>query len=359
MRTSVKLRGIRNGILMGVDLKIMPGELLVLVGPSGAGKTTLLNVIAGLAGYLGKVWFDGHCMDHLPPHRRGVGYCFQELFLFPHLTVKKNVLLAMKGLPMDRREKEGRAETLLTLFKIAHLGSRLPETLSGGEKQRAALARTVATQPRVLLLDEPFANLDFRTSRYLRQEFKRFQKRLGLTTLFVTHNLQEARELGDRIAVLRAGRLEKPRGPEDSWMEQARKSQFLETPNLLPCGGQKRVHPGLVQVQWAGFSLLVPDDGRPFTHLTILPHEVYISPLPPPGPPINRFLGRTCEIHPDEEGVSVTVAVGGEEIRSEISHDNLSAMGLKVGDPVYGILKLRALRGCNIEEGNGRTSGEQ
>jgi ABC-type sulfate/molybdate transport systems ATPase subunit len=344
--TAIKLSQISNFILKDVDLEIGAGELLVMVGPSGAGKTTLLNVLAGLVPYQGRVTFGNTAADRLPPHKRRVGYVFQDLLLFSHLTVKKNLLLAMTCLGLGRREKQTRAEEILSLFRMGGLGDRLPETLSGGERQRAALARAVACRPKILLLDEPFANLDFRTARYLRQEFKRLQKRLGLSTLFVTHNLHEARELGDRIAVMRGGRLEQTGRPDEIWFSREGASGFLEKPNLLPCREQIRLENGLVQVQWAGLKILVPDEDREIAHLAILPQEVYISPLPPPGPPINRFTGLVKEIGENDGAVRVMVEVGKETVWAEISHDHLTAMGLAPGDRVHGILKLRALRGC-------------
>lgn len=344
--SNISLCQISNSILKGVDLDIGAGELLVMVGPSGAGKTTLLNVLAGLVPYQGRVKFGGRPADSLPPHKRQVGYVFQDLLLFPHLTAKKNLLLAMEHLDLDRREKQVRAEEILSLFRVGHLSARLPEDLSGGEKQRVALARAVASRPKILLLDEPFASLDFRTARYLRQEFKRLQKRLGLTTLFVTHNLNEAREMADRIAVLRAGRLEQIARPDEIWFARGGDGEFLERPNLLPCRDQICLDNGLVQVQWAGLKILVPDEGREFSHLAILPHEVYISPLPPPGPPINRFSGTVREIRENDSEIEVTVEVGKQTLRAEVSQDHLKAMSLNPGDRVHGILKLRALRGC-------------
>jgi ABC-type sulfate/molybdate transport systems ATPase subunit len=346
--TAVSLQQISNFVLKEISLDIAPGELLVLIGPSGAGKTTLLNVLAGLVPYQGRVTFGGRSADRLPPHKRRVGYVFQDLLLFPHLTVEKNLLLAMRCLDLTRGEKQARAEEILDLFRIRGLSDRLPEALSGGEKQRAALARAVAGRPKILLLDEPFASLDFRTARYLRQEFKRLQKRLALSTLFVTHNLREARELGDRIAVFHKGRLEQTARPDEIWFTPGEESEFLEKPNLLPCRNQVSLENGLVQVQWAGFNILVPDEDRTFTHLAILPREIYISPLPPPGPPTNRFVGTVKEIREKEGAVQVSVQVGTEVLFVEISPDHLSAMRLAEGDRVHGILKLRALRGCRI-----------
>lgn len=344
--TAIRLRKISNFILKEVDLDIGDGELLVIVGPSGSGKTTLLNVLAGLVPYQGQVMFGDRSADRLPPHNRRVGYVFQDLLLFPHLTVKKNLLMAMRCLDLTRRERQSHVQAVLDLFRIGDLKDRLPEELSGGEKQRAALARAVVCRPKILLLDEPFASLDFRTVRYLRQEFKRMQRRLGLSTLFVTHNLYEARELGDRIAVLRKGRLEQILRSGEIWFTGRGEIGFLERPNLLSCRNQIHLENGLVQVQWAGLKILVPDEGREFSHLTILPREVYISPQMPPGPPINRFSGRISEIREDDGAFRVTIEVGRERLYAEISQDHLNAMGIVRGDRVHGILKLRALRGC-------------
>jgi ABC-type Fe3+/spermidine/putrescine transport system ATPase subunit len=344
--TTISLHKINNFILKEIDLDIRAGELLVLVGPSGAGKTTLLNVLAGLVPYHGRVMFGGRPADHLPPHKRRVGYVFQDLLLFPHLTVKRNLLLAMRCLDLTRREKQTRAEEILDLFRMGGMGDRLPGELSGGEKQRAALARAVAGRPKILLLDEPFASLDFRTARYLRREFKRLQKRLFMSTLFVTHNLREARELGDRIAVLRKGYLEQTAGPDEIWFSQNSASEFLEKPNLLPCRGHVYLENGLVQVQWAGQKILILDEGREFTHLAILPREVSISPTPPHGSPINRFTGTVRKIQENDGVILVTVEVGREILCAEMDRDHLIAMSLSSGDRVHGILKPRSLRGC-------------
>jgi ABC-type sulfate/molybdate transport systems ATPase subunit len=343
--SAIRFCRISNFILRGLDFDINEGELLVMVGPSGAGKTTLLNVAAGLVPYEGSVMFDGRCVDRLPPHRREVGYLFQDLLLFPHLTVEKNLLLAMGRLDLSRREKQDWTEEILSLFRLDSLKDRLPGDLSGGEKQRAALARAIASKPKILLLDEPFASLDFRTARYLRQEFRGLQKKLALTTLFVTHNLHEAQELADRLAVLRAGRLERTGRPDEIWFAGESENDFLESPNLLSCKDQVCLGNGLVQVHWAGLSILAPDEGREFSRLAILPHEVYLSSLPSPGPPINRFTGRVKEIRQNDGVVQVTVEVGKETLLAEISRDQLSAMSLAPGDHVHGILKLRALHG--------------
>jgi ABC-type sugar transport system ATPase subunit len=205
--TEIRLEKVGARVLKDIELTVCEGELLVLLGPSGAGKSTLLQVIAGLLAYQGRIFFNGRCIDRLPPYKRRVGYLFQDLLLFPHLSVQKNLLLAMAHLKSDRRARQQKASELLALFGIAHLADRLPGQISGGEKQRAALARAIATEPRILLLDEPFSSLDEQTAVRLRAELKRHQHHLRITTIFVTHNWDEARQLADRIGVMRRGRL--------------------------------------------------------------------------------------------------------------------------------------------------------
>ena len=205
--TTIRLEKVSARVLDKVDLAIEEGELFMLLGPSGGGKSTLLQVIAGLLPCRGHIFFNDERIDGLPPHKRRVGYLFQDLLLFPHLTVRKNLLLAMVHLKIKRRTALERTDELLERFGIPTLADRYPDRMSGGEKQRAALARAVAADPRILLLDEPFSSLDEGNARRLRMELRSHQRRLNITTLFVTHNLEEARLLADRIGVIRSGRL--------------------------------------------------------------------------------------------------------------------------------------------------------
>ena len=205
--TAIHLEKVSNTVLQGVDLTIDEGELFVLLGPSGAGKSTLLKVIAGLLPCSGHIFFNGDCIDLKPPHQRGVGYLFQDLLLFPHLTVSQNLHLAMAHLKSGRRAENLKIRRLLARFGILDLAGRYPAQMSGGEKQRVALARAIATGPRILLLDEPFSSLDPENARRLRSELKAHQRHFRITTLFVTHHLAEARQLADRIGVIQKGRL--------------------------------------------------------------------------------------------------------------------------------------------------------
>jgi ABC-type Fe3+/spermidine/putrescine transport system ATPase subunit len=206
--TGIRLDNVCARVLTDICLTVSEGELFVLLGPSGAGKSTLLQVIAGLIAYRGHIFFNGACIDGLPPHKRRMGYLFQDLLLFPHCSIRKNLLLAMTHVKAVRRSRHRRAVELLERFGIAHLADRFPADISGGEKQRAALARAIATEPRILLLDEPFSSLDERTAGHLRAELKQLQRHFRITTIFVTHNWSEARELSDRMGVIHAGRLE-------------------------------------------------------------------------------------------------------------------------------------------------------
>jgi len=343
----ISLSHIENFILKGITLKIGDGELFVLVGPSGAGKTTLLNVMAGLAPCRGRISFNNNRIDHLPAYKREVGYLFQDLLLFPHVTVKKNVMFGMARINQSKKLKQERVNEILNLLKISHLAGRYPATLSGGERQRAALARALVSSPMILLLDEPFASLDFRTARYLRLELKRLQGQLRTTMLFVTHNIEEAFELGDRVGVMQEGRLEQVgRADELRLREDMEGVHFLESPNILDCASPKTIGNGLVEVRWAGLRLFVPDDGRPIERVAIQPRDVFISSLPPPGPPINRFKGTVKEIRRGGGMAKLLLSVEGISIRSEITMEYLNSLGLSQGDHVYGILKLRSLHGC-------------
>ncbi|MBW1926234.1 MAG: ABC transporter ATP-binding protein [Deltaproteobacteria bacterium] len=213
--TAIELRNIENYACRGVNLNVLSGELLVLLGPNGAGKTTLLNIIAGLTGYKGSVLFDGRPIDELPARERKAGYLFQDLVLFPHLDVASNIAYGLRVQRWSNEKIELRVRELLRLFKMEHLATAYPWRLSGGEKQKVALARALAPYPKILLLDEPLSSLDWQTSRYLRSELKGIQQQLGITTLYVTHDITEAREVADRIAVIREGRIQQIRGPED------------------------------------------------------------------------------------------------------------------------------------------------
>ncbi len=193
--------------LKNVSLDIEYGELIVLLGFTGAGKSTLLNVVAGLTKYHGEVYFNQKNMNNIPTERRDVGYLLQDIYLFPHLDVFNNIAFGLRATSCPADKITEKVESILELLHISHLKKRYPKDLSGGEKRRVGLARSLIMEPKVLLLDEPLASLDPVTARNIRKEFKAIHSRLNLTTLYVTHDFNEARELADRIVVIINGEL--------------------------------------------------------------------------------------------------------------------------------------------------------
>jgi putative spermidine/putrescine transport system ATP-binding protein len=195
--------------LDGVSLDIASGELLTILGPSGSGKTTLLKVVAGFEKPdAGRVQVDGEDITSLPPARRDIGMVFQHYALFPHLTVKANVAFPLEMRNVAAAEIERRVGEALALVELGGYEARLPRQLSGGQQQRVALARAIVFNPRLLLLDEPFGALDRKLRETMQLEVRRLQRRLGLTTIFITHDQEEALVLSDRIAVMNKGTIQ-------------------------------------------------------------------------------------------------------------------------------------------------------
>ena len=215
---TIELRGLRKNFgefvaTDGVDLRIDSGELIALLGPSGCGKTTLLRLIAGLEfPDRGEILFDGEDTVRLPVRERRVGFVFQHYALFRNMRVRDNVAFGLTVLPRRTRPSKekiaARVDELLELVQLSSMADRYPSQLSGGQRQRVALARALAIEPRVLLLDEPFGALDARVRKDLRRWLRDLHRRIGYTTVFVTHDQEEALELADRVVVMNAGRIE-------------------------------------------------------------------------------------------------------------------------------------------------------
>jgi multiple sugar transport system ATP-binding protein len=227
----------------GVDLAAADGEYLVLLGPSGCGKTTLLRTIAGLEEPTsGDVRIDGHVMTGLPPRARKIAMVFQSYALYPHKTVMANIVFPLKAAGMARPDRERKARWAADLLGIGGLLERKPRQLSGGERQRVALARALVREPRVFLLDEPLSNLDAKLRTSARDELKRFQQEIGTTTIYVTHDQVEAMGLGDRIAVLSAGKVRQVGPPVEVYDDPADTfvATFIGSPpmNLVPRDGE-------------------------------------------------------------------------------------------------------------------------
>jgi putative spermidine/putrescine transport system ATP-binding protein len=202
--------------LSGVNLTMVPGEFIALLGPSGCGKTTVLRALSGLERITsGRILIDGEDVANVPVNRRDIGMVFQSYSLFPHMTVMQNVLFGLEMRKVAADDRRRRAEEALEMVGLGHLGRRYAHQLSGGQQQRVALARALVTRPRVLLLDEPLSALDAKVRVQLRDEIRRIQTELGITTLFVTHDQEEALAVADRVAVMNAGGIEQIGAPEE------------------------------------------------------------------------------------------------------------------------------------------------
>jgi len=214
--------------LEGVNLNVPAGKLVALLGPSGSGKTTLLRIIAGLEFAdegSGHIHFHGEDVTQVPAGKRGVGFVFQHYALFRHMTVAQNIAFGLTVRPRKERSSKtainARVQELLKLIQLEDLGSRFPTQLSGGQRQRVALARALAVQPKVLLLDEPFGALDARVRKDLRRWLRHFQREIGITTVFVTHDQEEALELADEVVIMNNAKIEQVGTPQQVYDQPA------------------------------------------------------------------------------------------------------------------------------------------
>jgi spermidine/putrescine ABC transporter ATP-binding subunit len=223
-------------VLRGVDLSVTPGEFFTLLGPSGCGKTTLLRTIAGFVRPdAGSVFIDGLEITHVSPWKRDVGLVFQNYALWPHMTVFENIAFGLRERKTPRPDIEKRVQEALELVDLKGTENRRPSELSGGQQQRVALARTLVIQPRVLLLDEPLSNLDAKLRAEMRIELLKLQRDLGLTTIYVTHDQEEALALSTRIAVMNSGQIVQEGKPREVY-EQPRErfvAEFVGKSNLF------------------------------------------------------------------------------------------------------------------------------
>ena len=324
--------------LNNVSFSVADGELVALLGPSGSGKTTLLRIIAGLEGVdAGEILFHGKQAAERSVRDRRVGFVFQHYALFRHMTVLENVAFGLRVRP--RRERPSRAEirekvmSLLKLVQIDMLAERYPSQLSGGQRQRVALARALALEPEVLLLDEPFGALDARVRRELRRWLRRLHDELHMTSVFVTHDQEEALDLADRIAVLNQGQIEQIGTPDHVYNSPANPFvyNFLGNVNLF----HGRIHKGMARI--GDLSLEIPQHAD--THDSpavgyVRPHDIELDRRPTNGTAFEAVILHIHAVGPIVK-LDLKRPDTGELIEAELNRERFNELAPCVGEKVY------------------------
>lgn len=330
--------------LKNINLEIGGGELVALLGPSGCGKTTLLRIIAGLeTPDAGQILFHGEDATGRHVRDRKVGFVFQHYALFRHMTVFENIAFGLRVRPREHRPSDAeiseRVHTLLKLVQLDWLADRFPPQLSGGQRQRIALARALAVEPKVLLLDEPFGALDAKVRKELRRWLRRLHDELHVTSVFVTHDQEEALEVADRVVVLNSGQVEQIGTPEEVYDHPATPFvyQFLGDVNLF----HGRVHEGHATIGETRLALPEGPDRQDQAVFYARPHEIEIFRNSPEDPSISakvvdiRPLGATVRIELER-------ADSKEFVEVELVRDCFNRLELKRGEIVF--LQPRRLR---------------
>jgi spermidine/putrescine ABC transporter ATP-binding subunit len=310
--------------LRDVSIDVPKGEFVALLGPSGCGKTTLLRILAGLeTPDRGRLLVNGKDITHQPANRREIGVVFQNYALFPHLTVFENVAFGLRMRRTPRAQQLERVRAALAAVQLSGFDTRYPRQLSGGQQQRVALARGLAIEPTLLLLDEPLSSLDARLRRQVRLELRALQKRLGITTLFVTHDQEEALALADRLIVMRNGAVEQTGEPEEVYRKPSTSfsAAFVGEANLLPAVAT-RTDGDMVEVRLSGGEVLSARAGGPVRsgesgYLVVRQEDVVIGKATegiPATVEVTAFLGSAtlCVCRLDNSRIPVRARLEGD-----------------------------------------------
>ena len=313
--------------LSDISLAIGEGEYWIVLGPSGVGKTVLLEIIAGLiAPDAGRVCWDGQDITARPPEERYFAMVYQDYALFPHMTVAKNIGYGLRTRGLSRRENAEKVDQLAQLLHVAHLRTRCPETLSGGEQQRVAIARALAAEPRVLLLDEPLSAVDIRMRHTLQAELKRINREFHIPIVHVTHDTEEALRLADRICIILENRMYLIESPEDLFRRPSHYAiaHFLGLENIYQSAAVQEAFPAMASQAHSGCS-----------HIWIRPEEIRLLPE-------FRHTGEchTCPARVNnweyrDHFVAVQIAAGDLSLTALLPYAVFQAFHPRVGDSVY------------------------
>lgn len=243
-----------------VSLEVLPGEMVTLLGPSGCGKTTILRMLSGFTVPTeGKIYFGDEEVSNVPSNKRNVGMMFQSYALFPHLSVYDNVAYGLRVQKIPQPELKKRMDSVLSLMQIEAFADRIPEQLSGGQQQRVALARAIVTEPRIMLYDEPLSNLDAKMREYMREELRKIQKSLGITSIYVTHDQSEAMAISDKVVIMNAGQIEQVGTPYEIYSKPNNQfvANFMGKANFIKTKVKEVTAQGL-NVSFAERNICIP-----------------------------------------------------------------------------------------------------
>ena len=335
----LKLNGLaksfgKTQVFAEIDAEIARGEFITLLGPSGCGKSTLLRAIAGLNDVdAGQIIVDGHDITPLPPQRRGIGMVFQHYALFPNMRVADNVAFGLRMKKVRPEERERRVSEVLRLVELTDQAQRFPHQLSGGQRQRVALARALVVEPQILLLDEPLSALDARIRRHLRDQIRDIQKSLGLTTLFVTHDQEEALLLSDRIFLMHQGRILQQGNAESLYTRpvDATAAGFMGHYNLI---GRELARP-----------LLGYESDSP--RVALRPEALYLQPDTSPQGQQDEYTNFPTQPLPDNAGPGCPGVIRRHQLLGNIVRYEVDCQGLRLNVDVLN-RSARQLLPCHL-----------
>lgn len=297
-------------LLRDINLDIRSGEYFIILGPTGAGKTVLLEAIAGLYPVLdGRIWIDGREITSQRVEKRGVGIVYQDQVLFPHLTVEDNVAFGLKMRKCSKEEIKAKVDTIAEIVGIPHLLKRRPDTLSGGEKQKVALARALVIEPKVLLLDEPLSAMDPEMREKMQEELREMHRRVKVTIIHVTHDFEEAVALGHRVAVLNEGEIVQVGSLEDFLRHPSSEfvARFALSRNIFN-GKVVGTEDGCTFVDIGGVRVMAITELKGEVHLSLRPEDILISKEPLQSTARNSFHGAVSDIVDRGSIVYITVS---------------------------------------------------
>ncbi|MBQ4415183.1 MAG: ATP-binding cassette domain-containing protein [Methanomicrobium sp.] len=330
-----------------LNLKVGVGEYCIVLGPTGAGKTILLETIAGIHRLkTGKIYLHGRDITDIPPELRGIGIVYQDYMLFPHMTVGDNIAFGLKQRGVSKEERERQAAEIAGKLGIDHLLGRYPQTLSGGEKQRAAIARAVILKPKVLLLDEPLSALDNTTRESLRRELKKLHKEMHTTIIHITHHFEDIYSLADRVVVMREGSIiqcgsveEIVRKPDSRFIADFTGMENVFSGICTPAGNET------AEIDIGGLKIHAVSDRSGDVNVGIRPEELIISKEKLTSSARNSVRGEIVKITDNGIFSKIAVAeeVSGTLFTAALTKQSIESMNIGIGDTVYLTFKATAV----------------